>query len=102
MKKLKTGDLVHVPAGAYRIKFLKDQDDSGQMHIPWNCNLSMKPLLGIFKERVSERECIVMFYDGEWVVDSGSVYPKNIGEQNDRINQYNKGWGNLVSEQSCG
>ena len=97
MKKFKTGDLVHVPAGAYRIKLLENQDADGQMHIPWNCNLSMKPLLGIFKKHVNERECVVMFHDGEWVVDSGSIYPKNKGVQNDRISEYNENWGNLVS-----
>ena len=95
MKKLKMGDLVHIPAGAYRIKFLKDESD-GQMTIPWNCNLAMKPLLGIFKEQISERECIVVFHDGEWVIDSTCVYPKNIGERNDRISEYNESWGSLV------
>ena len=96
MTILKVGDLVHIPAGAYRIKFLKDEDD-GQMHIPWNCNLSMKPLVGIFKEHINEKECIIMFYDGEWVVDSGSVYLKNKGVKNDRISEYNEDWGSLVS-----
>tara|TARA_Y100001938_G_C7809429_1_gene291145 strand:+ start:292 stop:579 length:288 start_codon:yes stop_codon:yes gene_type:complete len=94
--KLRTGDLVHVPAGAYRIKFMEDEED-GQMHIPWNCNLSMKPLLGIFKEHINERECVVLFHDGEWVVDSQSVYVKNKGDRNVRINKHNKDWANLAS-----
>ena len=96
MPKLRTGDLVHVPAGAYRIKFMEDEED-GQMHIPWNCNLSMKPLLGIFKEQINERECVVLFHDGEWVVDSQSVYVKNKGDRNVRINKHNKDWANLAS-----
>ncbi|QDP62030.1 MAG: hypothetical protein GOVbin1807_29 [Prokaryotic dsDNA virus sp.] len=96
MMKLRTGDLVHVPAGAYRIKFMEDEED-GQMHIPWNCNLSMKPLLGIFKEHINERECVVLFHDGEWVVDSQSVYVKNKGDRNVRINKHNKDWANLAS-----
>ena len=94
--KLRTGDLVHVPAGAYRIKFMEDEED-GQMHIPGNCNLSMKPLLGIFKEHINERECVVLFHDGEWVVDSQSVYVKNKGDRNVRINKHNKDWANLAS-----
>ena len=96
MPKLRTGDSVHVPAGAYRIKFMEDEED-GQMHIPWNCNLSMKPLLGIFKEQINERECVVLFHDGEWVVDSQSVYVKNKGDRNVRINKHNKDWANLAS-----
>ena len=98
MRKLKAGDLVHVPAGAYRIKLLDNQDEDGQMHIPWNCNLSMKPLLGIFKKQVNERECVVMFHDGEWVVDAGCVYLKNTGGRSDRVSEYNESWANLVSQ----
>ena len=93
MKKLKTGDLVHIPAGAYRMKI----QDSGQMSIPWDCNLCMKPLIGVFKKSVNDRECIVLFHDGEWVIDSNCVYLKIQGEQNDRISEHNKSWGNLVS-----
>ena len=48
LKKLKTGDLVQVPAGAYRIKF-RSEDDDGQMSIPWDCNMLMEPKIGIFK-----------------------------------------------------
>ena len=94
MRKLKTGDLVHVPAGAYRMKIQKD----GQMTIPWDCNLCMRPLLGVFKEQVNERECVVLFHDGEWVIDSGCVYLKNKGETDDRVSEYSEDWGNLVSQ----
>lgn len=96
MKRLKTGDLVHIPAGSYRIKYRIEKDD-GQMTIPWDCNLCMKPLIGVFKEVVNERECVVMFHDGEWVIETRSVYLKIQGEQDDRISEYNKSWGNLVS-----
>ena len=94
MKDFKTGDLVHIPAGAYRMKIQKD----GQMSIPWDCNLCMKPLIGVFKQQVNERECVVVFHDGEWVIDSGCVYLKNQGEENDRISEYNKSWRDLVSQ----
>jgi len=94
MKKIKIGDLVHVPAGAYRMKMQTD----GQMSIPWDCNLCMRPLVGVFKQQVNERECVVLFHDGEWVIDSGSVYLKNQGEENDRISEYSENWGNLVSQ----
>jgi len=94
MRKIKIGDLVHIPAGAYRMKMQTD----GQMSIPWDCNLCMRPLLGVFKQQVNERECVVLFHDGEWVIDSASVYLKNQGEENDRISEYSKGWGNLVPQ----
>tara|TARA_B100000900_G_C20495108_1_gene681250 strand:- start:706 stop:996 length:291 start_codon:yes stop_codon:yes gene_type:complete len=87
MKKLKTGDLVHVPAGAYRIKF-RNEDDDGQMSIPWDCNMLMEPKIGIFKKVFSEREYVVVFSDGEWVIDNACVYLKNKGEKDVRINQH--------------
>ena len=96
MIKFNTGDLVHIPAGAYRIRFRKDDED-GQMTIPWDCNLSMHPLIGVFKEQVNERESIVVFFDGEWVIETKSIYLKNKGDRYDTISEYNKNWGNLVS-----
>ena len=96
MAKLNTGDLVHVPAGAYRIQFVKDEDD-GQMSIPWNCNLPMEPLVGIFKKQLNDRECVVVFHDGEWVVDIRSVYEKNKGEDHAAINKYYENRRTMVS-----
>mgnify|MGYP003648638856 FL=1 len=93
MKNFKTGDLVHVPAGAYRMKM----QENGQMSIPWDCNLCMRPLLGVFKKKVNDHECVVLFHDGEWVIDSRCVYLKNQGEKDDRISEHSKDWGNLVS-----
>ena len=96
MKKFKTGDLIHVPAGAYRIRFRKDEED-GQMTIPWDCNLSMEPLMGVFKQQVNEKESIVVFFDGEWVVETRSIYHKNKGEEYDRISEYSESWSHMVS-----
>lgn len=94
MESIKIGDLVHIPAGAYRMKV----QENGQMTIPWDCNLCMKPLLGVFKEKLNERESLVVFHDGEWVIDSGCIYLKIQGEKNDRISEYNKGRRDLVSQ----
>ncbi len=96
MNKLKTGDLVHIPAGAYRVRFRKDEDD-GQMSIPWDSNLLMEPRVGIFKTLFSDRECVVVFNDGEWVIDRSSVYLKNRGDEDVRINNTVKNWRTMVS-----
>ena len=84
MNKFETGDLVHIPAGSYRIRF-RSEDQDGQMTIPWDCNLSMHPLIGVFKEEINERESVVVFFDGEWVIETRSIYHKNKGEQYDTI-----------------
>ncbi len=94
--KIDVGDLVHVPAGAYRIRFRKDEDD-GQMTIPWDCNLSMQPLIGVFKEHVNERESIVVFFDGEWVIETRSIYLKNKGETDVGSDKYKQNRRAMVS-----
>jgi hypothetical protein len=96
MMNLKVGDLVHIPAGSYRIKY-RTQEEDGQMSIPWDCNLCMRPLVGVFKETVNERECVIVFHVGEWVIDSSCVYLKNKGDEYDRISEYSKEWKQLVS-----
>ena len=47
--KFKTGDLVHIPSGAYRILYTKEQDD-GQMHIPFSFSITQSPKVGVFKQ----------------------------------------------------
>ena len=96
MTKLNTGDLVHIPSGTYRLKF-RTEDQDGQMSIPWDCNLAMEPLMGIFKEQISDRESIVVFFDGEWVIDNNCIYLKNKGDKNVRTSKHIESWGTMVS-----
>ena len=95
--KLKLGDLVHIPSGAYRILQTKEDDLDGQMHIPFSFSLTTKPILGVFKEELSESQCVVIFHDGEFILDKKTVYLKN-GETNDRTNNNNKNCRQLVLE----
>ena len=97
MKKLKAGDLVHIPSGTYRLKFRTEGRD-GQMSIPWDCNLAMEPLMGIFKEQVNEKESVVVFFDGEWVINNDCIYLKNKGDGDVRTREYNKSWRTMVSQ----
>lgn len=96
MKKLRPGELVHIPSGTYRLRF-RTQDQDGQMTIPWDCNIAMEPLVGIYKEQVNEKESLIVFFDGEWVVENNSIYLKNKGEKNVRTNQYIKSRRTMVS-----
>ena len=95
--KLRTGDLVHIPSGAYRILHVKDDDPDGQMPIPFHFSLTTKPILGVFKRELSESQCVVLFHDGEYVLDKSTVYLKN-GEKNDRANNNNESRRELVLE----
>ena len=95
--KLKLGDLVHIPSGAYRLLHVKEDDPNGQMPIPFNFSLTTKPILGVFKEELSESQCIVIFHDGEFILDKKTVYLKN-GETNDRTDNNNKNKRELVLE----
>lgn len=83
--KLKLGDLVHIPSGSYRILYTDDEDPNGQMTIPFSFSLTTKPIIGVFKEEHSDSQCIVVFHDGEFILDKKTVYLKN-GDTNDRIN----------------
>tara|TARA_B100001093_G_C26566359_1_gene900949 strand:- start:389 stop:676 length:288 start_codon:yes stop_codon:yes gene_type:complete len=94
--KFKTGDLVHIPAGTYRLRF-KSEDLDGQMCIPWDCNIAMEPLMGIYKEQANERESVIVFFDGEWVIENNYIYLKNKGARNVRTNQYNESRRTMVS-----
>lgn len=75
--KLRMGDLVHIPSGAYRILHVREEQPDGQMTIPFHFSLTTKPILGVFKEELSDSQCVVMFHDGEYVLDKRTVYLKN-------------------------
>ena len=94
--KFKTGDLVHVPSGSYRVLYV-EPDPVGQMKIPFSFSITQKPTIGIFKNYLGSDECVVMFTDGEYAVDTRCVYFK-LGEKNDRIDNDNTDKGNLVFE----
>ncbi len=82
--KLKLGDLVHIPSGSYRILYTRE-DGSGQVPIPFGFSLTTKPTIGVYKEEHSDTQCVVVFHDGEYILDKSTVYLKN-GETNDRTN----------------
>ena len=60
MSDFKTGDLVHIPSGSYRMK-IYSQDK--QYKIPFSANILTEPLIGVFKETVDHTTCVVV-YDG--------------------------------------
>jgi hypothetical protein len=91
------GDLVHIPSGAYRILHVKEEDPDGQMAIPFHFSLTTKPILGVFKRELSESQCIVLFHDGEYVLDKKTVYLKN-GDTDDRTSNDNESIRELVLE----
>jgi hypothetical protein len=95
--KLKLGDLVHIPSGSYRILYTKEDDPNGQMSIPFSFSLTTKPIIGVFKEEHSDSQCVVVFHDGEYILDKNTVYLKN-GETNDRTNNDNQSIRKLVLE----
>ena len=71
--KINTGDLVHIPAGVYRMKIAENDD---QYKIPFSANILREPHVGIFKEIVDHTTCVVVFHDGEWIVEKDYVYSK--------------------------
>ena len=81
--KLKMGDLVHIPSGAYRILYTKEDDD-GQMHIPFSFSITQSPKVGVFKQYTGINECVVLFSDGEFCIDTKCVFKKQGDMKNDR------------------
>ena len=81
--KFKMGDLVHIPTGSYRILYTKDDDD-GQMHIPFSFSITQEPKVGVFKKYFGSSECIILFNDGEFCIDTRCVYKKQGETKNDR------------------
>ena len=81
--KFKLGDLVHVPSGAYRVLYTKE-DDGGQMHIPFSFSITQKPKVGVFKKYNGSSECVVLFSDGEFCIDTRCVFKKQGETKNDR------------------
>jgi len=81
--KFKMGDLVHVPTGSYRILYTNDEED-GQMHIPFTFSITQKPMVGVFKNYFGSSECVILFNDGEYCVDTRWVSKKQGVKQNDR------------------
>jgi hypothetical protein len=78
--KLKLGDLVHIPSGSYRILYTKEEQEE-QQHIPFHISLTTKPIIGVYKKECSETQCVVVFHDGEFVLDKTTVYLKNGGRK---------------------
>ena len=81
--KFKMGDLVHVPTGSYRILYTREEDD-GQMHIPFTFSITQEPKVGVFKNYFGSSECVILFNDGEYCVDTRWVFKKQGVKQNDR------------------
>lgn len=94
--KLKLGDLVHIPSGSYRILYTKEQTN-GQVPIPFGFSLTTKPIVGVYKQEHSDTQCVVVFHDGEYILEKSTVYLK-IGETNGRINNNIKCSRQLVSQ----
>ena len=94
--KFKMGDLVHVPSGSYRVLYTKP-DPEGQTKIPFSFSITQKPAVGIFKSYLGSDECVILFTDGEFAVDTKCVYFKQ-GEKNDRIDNNIPSERNLVFE----
>jgi len=69
MKKLKTGDLVHVPSEVYRFKKAELQLDFFSA-----IKKTREPMIGLFMEHLANGQCLVTFNDGEWVIPSRFVY----------------------------
>ena len=97
MMKFKLGDLVHIPSGSYRLLYTKE-DDEGQMHIPFSFSITQKPKVGVFKEYYGSGECVVIFNDGEFVMDTRWVFKKQGETKNDRTYYDFQSRGNLVLE----
>ena len=81
--KFKMGDLVHVPTGSYRILYTSEDND-GQMHIPFTFSITQEPKVGVFKSYFGSSECVIVFNDGEFCVDTRWVFKKQGVEKNDR------------------
>ena len=98
MKTFETGQLVHIPAGSYRMKI----QETDQLKIPFTANIMTKPLVGIFKEIVDHTTCVVVFHDGEWIVERACIYAKNEGEQDAGAGKYNETRRSLATVEGCG
>ena len=85
MNEFKTGDLVHIPSGSYRMKVSSEKD---QYRIPFSANILTEPLIGVFKEPIDNTTSVVVFHDGEWIVENSCVYSKLQGENNVGTSEY--------------
>jgi len=81
--KFSTGDLVHIPSGSYRILY-SEEDSNGQMHIPFSFSITQKPKVGVFKKYFGSNECVILFNDGEYCIDTRWVFKKEGEIKNDR------------------
>ncbi len=81
--KFKMGDLVHVPTGSYRVLYTREEED-GQMHIPFTFSITQEPKVGVFKNYFGSSECVILFNDGEYCVDTRWVFKKQGVNKNDR------------------
>ena len=73
--KFKMGDLVHIPSGSYRVLYT-EEEPKGQMKIPFSFSITQKPVVGVFKHYLGSDECVVLFTDGEFAVDTKWVFKK--------------------------
>jgi len=94
--KFKMGDLVHVPTGSYRILYTR-QDDDGQMHIPFSFSITQEPKVGVFKSYFGSSECVILFNDGEYCLDTRWVFKKQGANKNDRTHYNHSSKSDLVS-----
>ena len=67
------------------------------MKIPFSFSITQKPAVGIFKNYLGSDECVVLFTDGEFAVDTRCVYFKQ-GVKDDRVDNNNTNKRDLVLE----
>lgn len=94
--KFKMGDLVHIPTGSYRVLYTNEEED-GQMHIPFTFSITQEPKIGVFKNYFGSNECVILFNDGEYCVDTRWVFKKQGVKENDRTYYDISRKSNLVS-----
>jgi hypothetical protein len=68
-RRLKTGDLVHVPSDVYRFK-----KEDLQLDFFSSIKVTDVPMLGLFRKYLSEKQCLITFADGEWILPIRYVY----------------------------
>ena len=65
----KTGDLVHIPAEVYRFK-----KPDLQLDFFSSIGKTKQPMVGLFKDYLDNKQCLVSFHDGEWIIPTRNVY----------------------------
>tara|TARA_R100001440_G_scaffold43128_1_gene62921 strand:- start:266 stop:502 length:237 start_codon:yes stop_codon:yes gene_type:complete len=65
----KTGDLVHIPAEVYRFK-----KPDLQLDFFSTIGKTKQPMVGLFREYVDNKQCLVSLHDGEWIIPLRNIY----------------------------